>query len=92
MPQDRTLLHTGRDMQIERVRSHLAPAEWSGAYSTHSQRLVLPMPLKTFRRTSRSVWSRHRALTPARLASAKSRGRRPRFPLRIAQAFGLSLQ
>jgi len=43
MPQDRTLLHTGHDMHIERVRSHLAPAEWSGTYSTHSQRLVLPM-------------------------------------------------
>lgn len=30
-------------MHIERVRSHLAPTEWSGTYSTHSQRLVLPM-------------------------------------------------
>lgn len=43
MPQDRTVLHTGRDLRIERVRSHPASTEWSGVYATETQRFVLPM-------------------------------------------------
>lgn len=43
MPQDRTVLHTGRDLRIERVRFHPATTEWSGVYATETQRFVLPM-------------------------------------------------
>jgi AraC-like DNA-binding protein len=43
MPQDRTVLHTGPDLSIERVRSHPAATEWSGVYATETQRFVLPM-------------------------------------------------
>lgn len=43
MPQDRIPLYTGRDLRIERVRSHAASTEWSGVYATDTQRFVLPM-------------------------------------------------
>jgi len=43
MPQDRTVLHIGRDLSVERVRSHPTPTEWSLAYATETQRFVLPM-------------------------------------------------
>lgn len=43
MPQDRTVLHNGRNLRIERVRSRPAPIEWSCVYATETQKFVLPM-------------------------------------------------
>ena len=43
MPQNRTVLHSEPDLQLERVLSHPAPTEWSGVYATETQRFVLPM-------------------------------------------------
>ena len=42
MPQQRTLLHTGAEWTVERVRWHAAPVQWSAAYQAASSRWVLP--------------------------------------------------
>ncbi|MDC6170296.1 helix-turn-helix transcriptional regulator [Paucibacter sp. XJ19-41] len=42
MPQDRTLLHTGDRLRVERVVMHALPAQWSPCYQVASARLVLP--------------------------------------------------
>ncbi|MCX2863149.1 helix-turn-helix transcriptional regulator [Paucibacter sp. PLA-PC-4] len=42
MPQDRTLLHTGDRLRVERVVMQALPAQWSPHYQVASARLVLP--------------------------------------------------
>lgn len=42
MPQDRTLLHAGDRLRVERVLMHALPAQWSPCYQVASARWVLP--------------------------------------------------
>ncbi|SFQ30966.1 AraC family transcriptional regulator [Variovorax sp. 770b2] len=43
MPQERTLLYTGREFEVAHVRSHAHGHEWSAPYVMASQRIVFPI-------------------------------------------------
>jgi hypothetical protein len=43
MPQERTLLYTGREFEVEHVRSHAHGHEWSAPYVMAPQRIVFPI-------------------------------------------------
>lgn len=43
MPQERTLLYTGREFEVAHVRSHAHGHEWSAPYVAASQRIVFPI-------------------------------------------------